>query len=219
MCEVMRAPFCAIGSLAIWTMISCPSRRRSVIVGWRSRRPRPFSRRPPRSPCGRSPPRSRSLRSPPPAAARELAARRARRDVRLRVFAVRLPARVSAARLPAALRAALRRRSLLALGGGFLRRRLRRAGLGRALLRRCALFRRRPFGPCRRLLRALLRRGLRRRGPAAFLRRDRRVGRPDRRLDRALVAHALELSGARERVFGLDLLDEPRDRRGNFGLD
>src|SRR5213078_4651722 len=33
MCEVMRAPFLAIGSLAICTRISWPSRKRSVIAG------------------------------------------------------------------------------------------------------------------------------------------------------------------------------------------
>ena len=33
MCEVIRAPFCPSGSFAIWTMISCPSRSRSLIEG------------------------------------------------------------------------------------------------------------------------------------------------------------------------------------------
>jgi hypothetical protein len=33
MWEVMRAPFCPIGSLAIWTMISCPSQSKSEITG------------------------------------------------------------------------------------------------------------------------------------------------------------------------------------------
>jgi hypothetical protein len=35
MCEVMRAPFCPSGSLAIWTMISWPSFSRSLMEGGR----------------------------------------------------------------------------------------------------------------------------------------------------------------------------------------
>ncbi len=34
MCEVIRAPFCPSGSLAIWTMISCPGLSRSEMEGY-----------------------------------------------------------------------------------------------------------------------------------------------------------------------------------------
>ena len=42
MLEVMRAPFVPIGSLAIWTMISCPSFKRSLIEGAPDFSGRPF---------------------------------------------------------------------------------------------------------------------------------------------------------------------------------
>src|SRR5579885_3105199 len=139
-----------------------------------------------------------------PAAARELAARRALVDARLGVFE---SGPLAFARgLLAALRAALRR----GLRRAF-RRRLLRGGLRRALLRR-ALFG--PFvGLGRGLLRGLLRRSpRRRRALAALLRRGGSF--------RAalVVAHALERLRRGERVLAFDLLDESRDRRGDFGL-
>ena len=75
MCEVMRAPFLAMGSLAIWTRISWPGFSRSLMAGrlvdcmeWRDRRAAGRCRR---RRGRRSPPawRSRLLRSPSLAAA------------------------------------------------------------------------------------------------------------------------------------------------------
>ena len=64
-CEVRRAPFVPSGSLATWTMISCPSFRSSSIFG-----SGPFSRSRSRSPRHRHSPASRPARPtrgvPPP---------------------------------------------------------------------------------------------------------------------------------------------------------